>query len=96
LSHLVSCPLTPDTFLLQTVTAMPRNHRPGPDDGEDFEAEINAVTSDESDGSDGSDSDQSGSDLDQLRLVLAVPGADAQMHEVRKVSTLAMLAKYVV
>ncbi|KAG2099440.1 hypothetical protein BD769DRAFT_1677265 [Suillus cothurnatus] len=71
---------------------MPRNHRPGPDDGEDFEAEINAVTSDESDGSDGSDSDQSGSDLDQLRLVLAVPGADAQMHEVQKALAIAQQA----
>ncbi|KAG2359942.1 hypothetical protein BDR07DRAFT_1487593 [Suillus spraguei] len=60
---------------------MPRNPRPGADDGEDFEAEINAVTSDESNGSDGSDSEQSGSDLDQLRLVLAVPGPNAQMHE---------------
>ncbi|KAG1730466.1 hypothetical protein EDB19DRAFT_1832029 [Suillus lakei] len=58
---------------------MPRNHRL--DDGEDFEAEINAVTSDKSHSSDGSDSEQSGSDLDQLRLVLAVPGPDAQMHE---------------
>ncbi|KAG1861809.1 hypothetical protein DFJ58DRAFT_725653 [Suillus subalutaceus] len=71
---------------------MPCNHRPGPDDGEDFEAEINAVTSDKSNSSDGSDSDQSGSDLDQLRLVLAVPGANAQMHEVRKALAIAQQA----
>ncbi|KAG1811594.1 hypothetical protein EV424DRAFT_1542473 [Suillus variegatus] len=57
---------------------MPRNM----DDGEDFEAEINAVSdSSETDGSDGEDS---GSDLDQVRTVLAVPGPDAQMHDVRK------------
>jgi len=76
---------------------MLRNPRPGLDDGEDFKAEINTVMLDESDSSDRSDSEQSGSDLDQLRLVLAVPGADAQMHEVRKVSTLTMpVSEYVI
>lgn len=61
---------------------MPRNM----DDGEDFEAEINAISdSSETDGSDGEDS---GSDLDQVRTVLAVPGPDAQMHDVRKVGTI--------
>ncbi|KAG1836026.1 hypothetical protein F4604DRAFT_1943803 [Suillus subluteus] len=61
------------------------------DNGEDFEAEINAIESDESDDSDGSD-EQSGSDLDQLRMVLAVPGADAQMHEVQKALAMAQQA----
>ncbi|KAG0708023.1 hypothetical protein DFH29DRAFT_994647 [Suillus ampliporus] len=60
------------------------------DNGEDFEAEINVVMSDESDSSDRSDSERSGSDLDQLRSVLAVPGPDAQMHEVRKRQYLAL------
>ncbi|KAG2062652.1 hypothetical protein BDR04DRAFT_1164847 [Suillus decipiens] len=82
---------------LQTAIVMPHNYRSRADDREDFEAEINAVTSDESDGSDGSDSEQSGSDLDQLRLVLTVPGPNAQMHEVQKVSTLTMLVlEYVI
>ncbi|KAG1734247.1 uncharacterized protein EDB91DRAFT_1251033 [Suillus paluster] len=71
---------------------MPCNPRPGADDGEDFKAEINAVMSDKSNGPDRSDSKQSGSDLDQLRLVLAVPGPNAQMHEVRKVLAIAQQA----
>lgn len=61
------------------------------DDGEDFEAEINAVSDDSK--TDGSDNEDSGSDLDQLRMVLAVPGPDAQMHNVRKVgATLSFIA----
>ncbi|OJA20130.1 hypothetical protein AZE42_13429, partial [Rhizopogon vesiculosus] len=65
---------------------MPQNHQvTRPADEEDFEAEINAV-SDDSDSDNGGEA--SGSDLDQLRTVLAVPGPDAQMHEVRKVSAL--------
>ncbi|KAG1874045.1 hypothetical protein C8R48DRAFT_669674 [Suillus tomentosus] len=80
-----------DIYRPQPVVVMPRNPRPGLDDGEDFEAEINAIMSDESNSSDRSDSKQSGSDLDQLRLVLAVPGADTQMHEVRKTSPEAKL-----
>lgn len=55
------------------------------DDGEDFEAEINAVSDDSE--TDGSDNEDSGSNLDQLRTVLAVPGPDAQMHDVQKVGT---------
>ncbi|KAG1899352.1 uncharacterized protein F5891DRAFT_1189795 [Suillus fuscotomentosus] len=81
-----------DIYRPQPVVVMPCNPRPGLDDGEDFEAEINAIMSDESDSSDGSDSEQSGSDLDQLRLVLAVSGADAQMHEVRKALAMAQQA----
>ncbi|KAG1847899.1 hypothetical protein F4604DRAFT_1935685 [Suillus subluteus] len=54
---------------------MPRNM----DDGEDFEAEINAVPNDSE--TDGSDNEDSGSDLYQLRMVLAVPVPDAQMHD---------------
>ncbi|KAG1729318.1 uncharacterized protein EDB91DRAFT_1253063 [Suillus paluster] len=61
------------------------------DDGEDFKAKINAIESDESDDSDRSD-EQSGSDLDQVRTVLAVPSADAQMHEVRKALAMAQQA----
>ncbi|KAG2104298.1 hypothetical protein BD769DRAFT_1676277 [Suillus cothurnatus] len=72
---------------IQTVI-MPRRNQ---DDGEDFEAEINAIESDESDDSDRSD-EQSGSDLDQVRSVLAVPGADAEMHEVRKALAMAQQA----
>ncbi|KAG2131062.1 hypothetical protein DEU56DRAFT_914603 [Suillus clintonianus] len=65
---------------------MPRNM----DDEEDFEAEINTVSnSSETDGSDGEDS---GSDLDQVRTVLAVPGPDTQMHDVRKVLATAQQA----
>ncbi|KAG2088954.1 uncharacterized protein F5147DRAFT_841239 [Suillus discolor] len=60
------------------------------DAGEDFEAEINAV-SDDSD-SDGSDGEVSGSDLDAVRMVLAVPGPDAQMHDVRKALAVAQQA----
>ncbi|KAG2085341.1 uncharacterized protein F5147DRAFT_841764 [Suillus discolor] len=60
------------------------------DAGEDFEAEINAV-SDDSD-SDGSDGEVSGSDLDAVRTVLAVPGPDAQMHDVRKALAVAQQA----
>ncbi|KAG1840435.1 hypothetical protein F4604DRAFT_1940108 [Suillus subluteus] len=67
---------------------MPRCNQ---DNREDFKAEINAIESDESDDSDSSD-EQSGSDLDQLRTVLAVPGADAQMHEVRKALAMAQQA----
>ncbi|KAG2080499.1 hypothetical protein BD769DRAFT_1684959 [Suillus cothurnatus] len=59
------------------------------DDGEDFEAKINAIESDESDDSDRSD-EQSGSNLDQVRSVLAVPSADAEMHEVQKRQYLAL------
>jgi hypothetical protein len=64
----------------------------GPVDEEDFEAEINAVP-DDSDSDNGGEA--SGSDLDQLRTVLAVPGPDAQMHEVRKVSMLILVSDYV-
>ncbi|KAG1767861.1 hypothetical protein EV702DRAFT_1203512 [Suillus placidus] len=49
-------------------------------DGEDFEAELNAV-------SDAEDSDSEGlsdDDLGMLRAVLTVPQPDAPMHEVRK------------
>ncbi|KAG1850748.1 hypothetical protein C8R48DRAFT_778095 [Suillus tomentosus] len=81
-----------DIYRPQPVVVMPRNPRPGLDDGEDFKAEINAIMSDESDSSDRSDSKQSGSDLDQLRLVLAVPGAGTQMHEVRKALAIAQQA----
>ncbi|KAG2134934.1 hypothetical protein BD769DRAFT_1664857 [Suillus cothurnatus] len=61
------------------------------DDGEDFEAEINAIESDKSDDSDRSD-EQSGSSLDQVRSVLAVPSANAEMHEVRKALAMAQQA----
>ena len=71
---------------------MPRNQSEG---REDFEAEIEAISSDDS-RSDESDGRESGSDLDELRAVLAVPGPDAQMHEVRKVGTLALVFNYVI
>jgi len=69
---------------------MPPRNRRHPEDQEDFQDEIDAI----SDGSepDETDGEESGSDLDQLRAVLAVPGPDAQMHEVRKVGTLILVS----
>ncbi|KAG1841945.1 hypothetical protein F4604DRAFT_1985303 [Suillus subluteus] len=49
-------------------------------DGEDFEAELNAVSDAETSDTEGSSDD----DMEMLRTVLSVPQPDAPMHEVRK------------
>ncbi|KAG1896432.1 uncharacterized protein F5891DRAFT_983440 [Suillus fuscotomentosus] len=71
------CPVTHSHYLVTNGFKM-MPHRDS--DGEDFEAELNAV-------SDAEDSDSEGlsdDDLGTLRAVLTVPQPDAPMHEVRK------------
>jgi len=51
-------------------------------EGENFEADIDAV--DDAELSD--DDDSSGDELSTLRTILSIPPPDAPMHEVRKVS----------
>lgn len=51
------------------------------DSGEDFEAELDAVSDAETSDAENSSDD----DLDILRTVLSVPQPDAPMHKVRKV-----------
>jgi hypothetical protein len=71
------------------VSEMPQTLNDDSDAGENFEAEIDAVSTEASDGE-----DSSSNELETFRTILSVPQLEAPMHEVRKASTIIWLSYY--